>query len=336
MRGTDHIALGIYFISSTYFLIIPISVWCCYTILILSAHLTMTAKTENTFLSEYWLLPLATQWKGASFAVSQQLMPVYLYGIFLIALALKETQYLSILILCLAMVTLTIISIWHLRKRILQPNFETQLSALKLWTGKNLVRPFFWFSLQGTVRKQLLTISGYKLISLLLIIASIRLCESDPYDIRLPGIFVLFSFALNVPFILEHHRFENGSFPLYRQMPFTLLQRYAHQLLTFFIFTFAEAALIMRNIPLFFPVQSAMMLCVFGLSVNMLFCNYLYIKDGSPESKMPFVYFCTITFFMSTLANIPLFLIAALNLIVSFFLLRIFYYRFEYHSHKSD
>jgi hypothetical protein len=336
MRGSDHVALGTYFVHSTYFLLIPIGVWGAYMMFILASNKTTASKTENTFLSQYWLFSSFAQWKGAFFTVALQMVPVYLYGIFLIALALKEIQNLNIVLLLATITILTVISAWHLRTKLLHPIFENNTSSLSLWVGRNFMRPFFLFAVQGSIKRQFLTISGYKILSLLLLFASIQLCGTDTYDIRMPAIFVIFSFALNIPFVLEYHRFENGSFALYRQMPFSLLRRYGYQLLSISLFTLAEAIMILRNIPLFFPIYSGLLLYIFGLSINVLFYNYLYIKDGPPERKMPFFYSCTILFFIATLADVPLWGMTILNLISSFLLFRGYYYRFEYLSHQTD
>jgi hypothetical protein len=335
MRSHDHLALGLYFVSSVYLLSIPVGIWTLYAAFVAAANRGMVKLPENAFLSNFAFEIETSRWKGSAVAVSMQLIPAFVYAIFLTVLATKSGNYLAAGIIPVVLVALTTINTFVLHKALMHPVYEVPESRIRRWLYR-LRRHHTWFSVEGTIRQQFAPIAGYKILSLLLLFAAARLCELEEYDLRLPGMFALLAFALNITFVTGWHRFQNISLTLYRQLPFTMWQRYGYQLITLAIFTFPEGILLFRNLSPLFTVAEAGLIWAYGISINMLFHNFLYTKDRTPEESMPYYYGLTIILFLSILSDVSIWLMTGINLLAAFVLLKGYYYRFEYVARERD
>lgn len=335
MRGQDHLALGSYFVSSVYLLSIPVAVWTLYTAFVATANRRLVRVPENAFLSNFAFETAASRWKSTAVTVSIQLIPVFTYAVFLISLAAKSANYVSAGIIIMTLAVLTTANTLVLHKALMHPVYEVTEELIRRWMYR-LRRHHTWFSVEGTIRQQFAAIAGYKITSLLLLFAAARLCELQEYDLRLPAMFALFASALNITFVTGWHRFQNSALILYRQLPFTMLQRYGYQLIILGIFTIAEGLLILRNLSPLFSISDAALVWTFGISVNMLFHNFLYTKDRTPEESIPYYYGLTIILFLAILSDVSIWLLTAVNLLAAFALLKGFYYRFEYVARERD
>jgi hypothetical protein len=335
MRGQDHLALGSYFVSSVYLLSIPAAVWTLYAGFIAIANRGMVKLPENAFLSNFAFEIAVIRWKATALTVAMQLIPAFAYATFLVALAAKSGNYLTAGIIPVVLLVLTTVNTFALHKELMHPVYEVPEGWIRRWVYR-LRRHHTWFSVEGTIRQQFAPIAGYKILSLLLLFAASRLCELEEYDLRLPGMFALLAFALNITFVTGWHRFQNSSLTLYRQLPFTMWQRYVYQLIILGIFTLPEGILLFRNLSPLFTVPQAALIWVFGISINMFFHNFLYTKDRTPEESMRYYYGLTITLFLAILSDVPIWLMTGINLSAAFLFLKGFYYRFEYVARERD
>lgn len=334
MRSADHIALGLYFVSSAILITIPISVWILYALLVSHTNRSITRLPENSFLSDFAFLPLGVRWQTSMVVTSVELLPAFAYGIFLLLLSAGSANYIQSVIIFISLLVLLISCTAFLHRTLMNPIHESPGTTLPKLIAR-IRRPHAWFTMEAAIREQLPAIAGLKILSLALIFAAARLCELEEYDIRLPGIFVVMAFALNVSFILECHRFQNNKFILYRQMPYTILRRYGHMFTILCGFSLPEGLLLLRNLN-GFPPSQVLLVWFLGLSINMLFYSFLYVRDRTQPEVMPYFYGMSIFFFVSVLASVPLLVLALLNSAVAFILVARYYYRFEYIARPAD
>ncbi len=90
MRSYDHIALAEFFISSPLVLIIPIGFWFLYNLKVINFNWERIKQNENEFIFCFMLFPLSKQWWMAIRVVLIQLLPAFIYGLFLCLLAWKH------------------------------------------------------------------------------------------------------------------------------------------------------------------------------------------------------------------------------------------------------
>lgn len=334
MRSADHIALGLYFVSSAILLTIPLSVWILYAMLISHTNRSIARLPENSFLCDFAFLPPGVRWQTSIVVTSVELLPAFAYGIFLLFLSAGSANYIQSVIIIISLFVLLMSCATFLHGTLMNPIHESPERMLPKLIAR-IRRPHVWFTIEAGIRGQLPAIAGFKILSLALIFAAARLCELEEYDIRLPGIFAVMAFSLHVSFILECHRFQNNKFILYRQMPYTILQRYGHLFTILCAFSLPEALLLLRNLN-GFPHSQALLVWFFGLSINMLFYSFLYVRDRTQPEVMPYFYGMSIFFFVSVLANVPLLVLALMNSVVAFVLMTRYYYRFEYIARPAD
>ena len=114
MRSYDHIALAEFFISSPLVLVIPIVFWFFYNLKVINFNGEKIRQNENEFIFCFMLFPVSKQWWMAIRVVLIQLLPLFVYGLFLSLLAWKHEMMNSIIVILIALMILVIISAYHL------------------------------------------------------------------------------------------------------------------------------------------------------------------------------------------------------------------------------
>lgn len=329
MRSIDHIILAVYLTSSVQFLMIPIMIWTAYLLYVISFNTKLLTLSENSFAVDFILVPTAQQWASAIYVAAIQLLPNFIYGFFLIIISFRNDKSSSALLIFFVLPSQLLIAASLLKRKLIRPDFEQRVGFVTQWISENLVRPFAVICVEWSIRRQPLQSIGLKVVGLALIWITLYLFETDTYDLRLAGLGVTFAFALNIPFVFAAHKFIAREFPLLRQMPFSLLQRWFRILLTLVIFTAPELFVLIRNIPEQYNLAHSLLLYIFGLSINVLIFTFLFARNGLPEKSMPGIYAFIIFTFFSVLGGIAPGLLTAVNAALSFLMMGLFYYRYE-------
>src|SRR5690606_10447018 len=115
MRGSDHVMLAEYFVHSLPMLTIPAVVWIAYALFVATFNNATTTRDENLFLRSFIFLSKRNQWMSCATVATNQLIPVHAYGLFLLAVALKNGAFTSGAVIVLLLVVITIVSsLWLL------------------------------------------------------------------------------------------------------------------------------------------------------------------------------------------------------------------------------
>ncbi|MBA4057495.1 MAG: hypothetical protein C0490_22460, partial [Marivirga sp.] len=122
MRSYEHMALAEFFVGSPIVLLIPITLWILYALKVISFNVELLNRNENEFLYNMPLLPEKEQWIGITQAVSAQLLPMVLYGVFLSAVALKNNMPQILSLICISCLLIIIFSSFRLLYALRHPH----------------------------------------------------------------------------------------------------------------------------------------------------------------------------------------------------------------------
>ncbi len=332
MRGSDHIMLAQYFVHSLPLLTIPVVIWATYALLVADFNNALAGRDENLFIRNFLFFSKRYQWICSMTVVANQLIPVHAYGLFLLAVAPGDGAFISIPVIIVVLIAITLANTIHLLYCLRTPSFQKDVPFVWRWIAKNIRRPFLMFPLEWAFRAYPLPLAGYKLAGLAILWSTLYLYGTDVYDIRLAGIGVVFTFALNITFILAIHRFLHGVFPMYLQMPFSIARRMTLTTGMLIFFSAPELVLILKHLPVHLAIGETFIVASLGLAMNLLMFHFLYIRDRTPERVMPYLYFFIITLFIAVMAGVPISALALVCFMTSVFLSRRYLYKFEYQA----
>lgn len=332
MRGSDHIMLAQYFVHSLPLLAIPVAVWTAYALLVAAFNNALVSRDENLFIRNFLFITKRYQWISCVTVTSCQLIPVLAYGLFLLAVAFKHAALMSLMVILVVLAGITLASAMHLLYCLRTPSFQKDIPFIWRWIAKNITRPFLLFPIEWAFRSYTIPLAGYKLAGLAILWSTLYLYGTDVYDIRLAGIGVVFTFALNITFVLAIHKFLHRVFPMYLQMPFSIAHRHAIVTGMLGLFSAPELTLILKHLPMHLGFGDAFIIAGLGLAMNLLMYSFLYIRDRTAERVMPYLYFFIITLFIAVLAGVPILLLVLVCFAASVFLSRKYLYKFEYQA----
>jgi hypothetical protein len=335
MRSYDHIALAEFFISSPLVLIIPIGFWFLYSLKVINFNWERIKQNENEFIFCFMLLPLSKQWWMAIRVVLIQLLPAFIYGLFLCLLAWKYDLTHSLFVILIALTLLVLMSAYHLRWSLHHPNHEKKVSFIARFFNLQFAKPFPLFFIEWSTRHELVMLLGTKLFSALMIIAITALYKTDIYDLRLLSIGIMIASGANVGLVHALHHFENFHLSWVKSLPIPFLKRIYFSLITIGIILLPEIILLIKNFPAEQRWHDYVTCSFFLISIPFLFYGLLYAKDRNQQEVMTLVFYCGIVWFVLVLFKVPILLLGILNVVTGFVLWKRYYYSFEYVSRKK-
>jgi hypothetical protein len=335
MRSYDHIALAEFFISAPLVSTIPLAIWLLYTLKVMNFNHEKIKQNENEFIFCFILFPVLNQWGLAIRVVFIQLLPVFLYGLFLCLVASKYGMMPSLLMIVTGFMLLIVMSAYHLIWWLCHPNHEKKVMMLSRFLNLQFTKPFPFFFIEWISRHDLAMLLGTKIFSGLIVVGITALYKTETYDLRLLSIGILISSAANTGLILSLHRFENFHMSWWRGLPITLLKRMYFSLITIGIIFLPEVILLIRSFPQGWNWHDYLVSTFFLFSIPMLFYGMLFVKDRNQEEIMPVVFYCVIGWFVLILFKIPILLLGIVNAFTGLILWKRFHYSFEYVTRKN-
>ncbi len=329
MRSYEHIALAEFFVASPLFLLIPVAVWILYTIKVVRYDLELLNRDENEFLYAFGFLPMREQFLSAALALSAQLMPMIVYGIFLAAIAWKNGRALALGVTAAACVSLIILSSFRIVAALRRPHTEKRIWALTTYVNTRFTRPYFLYFPEWIIRREVVMLTGTKIFSCIVLLGVSQLYKYDSYDARLFGMATVIAFTANINLVWELHRFENVHFSLLRNLPIPFPSRIGHFLLTLGLLTIPEAGTVIKNLPADLNAADAASILVMGWSILVLFYGFLYLRDWGQEQMTPFIFFACIVHIVLILFRTPIVVLGLVNLVAGITMWKKRYYFFE-------
>lgn len=340
LRGDDHVFLARYFTSSPLLLLVPCALWTIYSLLLVEYNSRVASQPQNSFVAEFILFPSPVQRKFSLLVAHTQLIPVWLYAAFLELIAIHMGHAWSaslipaVILLLHVVLTLTLVAV--LNRRLTTPGdtnrlfrFSKKLPNVRWPVPRTTVLlPVEW-----AIRSQLLTITAFKLLGMLLLAGTLLLYEKTDYDSRLLAFSACFAFSFSLPFAICWHHFDNTAFRFTRGLPVTMLQRLRNIFLTAFVFALPELIILMGRLPESVTRADGLGIGFFGISMVSLGYAFLYLSSGSSEQKIRIVFFYVLLLSLLVLGHVPVLLLGALN---SALAVVVFSYRFYRHESAPD
>jgi len=330
MRSHDHIALAEFFVSSPLLLLIPFGTWALYILKVIAFNVETLRRSENEFLFAFALLKRSDQWTAAFLTIFNQAAPATLYGIFLIAIAIKHQLILSVGFIVLMLITLMTLATAKLYYTWNHPDQERKVNSLKRFIDRTFSKPYPIFFPEWILRRQPLMLIGSKIFSGALLLAVIYLYGTDTYDHRLLAMGIVIAASAQVPLLLELHQFENFHFSLVRQLPLPFFKRFLYTLTTIVMLTLVEIGLMITYFPVALSVMAMLQSVLFFVSMLVFQQGLLYAKDRTHEQLMSRVFILAMVLIVLVLFKIPLTVFITIHLLAGIFIWQRNYYRFEY------
>jgi hypothetical protein len=331
MRSIDHIILAEFFISTPLVTMIPVLLWAFYIIKVINFDLQTLKENENQFLFCIPFLSASTQWSIACSVAFFQLIPVFLYALFLCAVAWKHAMIMSIVIVLLSSVLLLIVVALSILRSLQSPHHEKQLSWISQMMNTRFTKPYILFYIEWMTRQQFVMMISSKILSLLILFVITALYKTDIYDSRLLMIGVLFASYANITIIQAQHHFENFQLAWIRGLPIPLFKRILLTTIIILLVILPESAVLMKTFPSAALSWTNYLYSVgFMASILLLFYALLFRKHGNQNEAMPVVFAFAIVCFLLVLFKIPVLALIAINVTLAFFLWMKNYYAFEY------
>lgn len=328
MRGPDHVALAESFIASPILLFIPISVWIMYAAKLLYFNQAILRRKESGFLFQLNLLPSGSQWMAITAVAFNQLLPVYGYALFLIALCIKHYFFLNLTIIVITLILIHSVLAFRLKSSLTNPDHEIRISIIKQLIDRWIIKPYPLMVIEWVIRRKLLILTGFKLFSCFLLYGISRLYEPS-FDERFLSMTLAVVAGLHISLIYEVHRFENVHFNMIRRLPVNAIRRIFYTSVCLFLLILPESGMIFT----LFSKHLSLLQCVtawfFLITAIALTYAFLYQKDRREDEVTGFVFGGVMFFFVVILFKVPVILLVTINVLVSAWMIRRYYYRFE-------
>lgn len=328
MSGVEHKALAEFFISSRTLTLIPIFIWTVYTIKVIAFNEQRLTLAENSFAYTYSLLPFAKKIAIASQTLFAQLMPVILYGTFLMLMGLKHNLVEPIFTLMGAIALLVFTAASFLLKTLKLPIRERKISTLKRLIDKHSVRPLWWIYITTVLRREPVLFIGTKIFSGLLLFAVMRLYTGESFDERLLGMAASLAGIGNYMILMQLQLFDTKYFSLMRNLPISISVRWLVLVSVVTIINLPELTLLLKYGPAIGVFQHTTILFLIP-AIAMTAYSLLYYQFKNEESYSRLMFAITIAHLVLILFKIPIWFLVGLNCVVSWILFKSRYYSFE-------
>lgn len=154
----------------------------------------------------------------------------------------------------------------------------------------------------------------------------INLLRAPDYDLRLLGLGTLLVGLGHATVVYEQYKFEHTWLASYRTLPLPDWQRWLRYAGTFALLLLPELILLLFNLPVDKPAVLSVGAWAFGLSLLSLQHGLLLRVYRTPDRTMTYLYIMLIVYFLLIMFQIPLWLLATVNLLASGWLFKRYYW----------
>lgn len=329
MSAVEHRALAALFISSPLTMLIPIGVWIIYMVKVMNFNASLLTRNENEFLFLFILYP-AWQKRILSWGVASiQLMPAILYGTFLVSQAFEYSLYLPVVITLAALLLISTLIGIALHRQLHNPNREKKISAWRRFINRHVTRPYATFALEWVSRHNPAMIIGAKVFATAILFGILKLYTTDTYDFRLLALGAIIAAGASAQVIGEVHRFDTFYFTLPIQLPLSFARRFLNTLACTALIFLPESGIIINYFPPYLAptLIAESIICMWAISF--FWYAMLYQKARTPDTHTKIVFGSAMFWIVAALFSIPLWAIAAINLLAGTYIWRKNFYRFE-------
>jgi hypothetical protein len=329
MSGAEHQALAEFFMSEYYVTLIPVGLWILYGWRILSFNKGVLIKKENQFINDLAIYPSAQRLLAICSIAINQLAPAIIYGIFLLATALKFQAFLPALVVVAGLIVTTSIVSISLQSNLLHPGREKKISLVSHLINRYITRPYPLFVIEWISRKHTVLLFTTKIFSSLILLGVLKLYSYEQYDARLVNMTLMIIMGISVQLVGVVHQFENIHFPLVNQLPLRITTRMLYVLPAFAFILFPEIGILISRLPRIFPPRMLVESIVFMLSFQFLAYGLLFKKHMDLELLLRRTFVVAMTTIVVILFRIPIWVPSCVFLALGLFFWNRYFYRYE-------
>jgi hypothetical protein len=332
MSDVEHRALAEFFIASPLLLCIPLGVWIVYLVKVINFNGGQLSFPQNQFLYALTLQSAVKQICSLLVTLALQFMPALAYALFLIVVAIKQTNYNSVIFILVSSFLLLMTGALVLFRQVNQMTNTSKVTWVKRYLDITFTRPIIQFYLEHLTRKDPALIFGTKIFSGLLIFAVTQLYSGESYDGRLLGMGCVLAFSANFMIVAQVHFFENRIFILLRNLPMTIFNRISTFIVVFSILCFPETVILIKYYPDVVGWIHAPSFLFFGVSIGVLFYGLLFTQAFRLKNFERPIFALVISWILLILFHVPTFILACVNFCAGLLAIRNCFYRFEFPS----
>jgi hypothetical protein len=322
-----HYSLIIGMLKSNVFLLLVFFAWLLYAGKYVAFVSTVLRNPQYAFLNIFNRLSKSKQFRLFFIVEVWLLIPVLLYGLFIIIIGFYESFYFPTLLVLGYLILLSIVpAVWH----VYQLNNPHKDMTLRLRpNGRSRLSPSYQVILiRFVANKQKMIWVGVKAFTCSLLYLIARNNTYADYDIG--PVFLFFKFGILDNGIMIHRirGFEETYLTFYRGIPVPLMKRFLQYSLVYFIFLIPEFITAGMLVPTHLRYADAFRFSLCGYSLLLLMNSITFLQDFSMKEylKILLLIFGIQYIFLMTVGLTFLYLFLFILAIV-FFLP--WYYKFE-------
>lgn len=300
MRPMDHEALITAALGSPFLLSLIIGLWVLYTLRTVSFVRKQLAMPEHLFLRTFQLVPTQRRWLLWITLLTNLLVPVIGYAIWMIMRAIHHQTWGSLAGVILSVVALILGGAWASDYRLHHHRPEAiRLPALNVRLPYELFFPTYW------LRHEPLSLFLTKLISWGLLVGVCRLYPTDDYDERLLLIGLMLSLITHSQVSRQLNEFEQRYLIFLPNLPLSGWQRLGRYALTYGLLWLPEFFILIRNNPT--AVRWDYMGCLWltGWGWLLQMHSLAYGRNVSPERWQSGVFWSFIGGLLAIMFSVP-------------------------------
>jgi len=334
MRGSDHVALATYAVSSVVVLGVYVAIWLLYTLLATRFAVSMINRYD--VLLHLRLFSALYRWAGIGVVQLMLMGPALAYALFVGRIAVLEKQPWAIAALVGSLFLIWVGGLAWCEYALRHPNPVSRWAALVNRLRRYVRTPYGLFYLRHLLNQEAVLFWRTKLGTGLVWIGILKLYATDhyqinlfrtpDYDLRLIGLGALLVGLGHATVVYEQYRFEHRWLSIYRTMPAADWRRWAGYVGQFALLLLPEALLLLYHLPADQPMWRSLGAWAFGVSLLSLQHGLLLRVHRTPDRTMTYLYIMLIVYFLFIMFRIPLWVLVLMNLLASGWLFRRYYW----------
>ncbi|WP_147204768.1 hypothetical protein [Segetibacter aerophilus] len=314
-------------VQSQTFLALVMVVWLLYNIKCVDYISKQLKHQHQSFLFCLNCLPDKKNYLLQLYVQVQVYMPVLLYSIAIVAIALKQHHYLAAIeVILFNLMVLVLTPFLYLKVLQRKPLNYKGLAIPSL--GLELRKPYFLYPLYFLLkdRKQMLLIT--KIFSLLLLYGFIQLYQPERADIRPVQLCLLITAAAHCAIVFEVRMFEDEYLQFSKNLPITLIGRFFKSIALYLILLLPEMVFLLKGIHTQFSIYNYPQLVLMLIALICMFHVVLLLEKTNMEQFIRIVFAISAACFFVILYD-PGVLLAAMILALAFVLYSSYFYQYE-------
>lgn len=298
IKSSEHISIGSFLVNNPESLLFVYALWLAYAVKVMLFLLPAINRTENQFLANYFLFDPFTKLMASSTSVFVLLIPVIMYGVFLMSLSAMQGHVLPIFSIFASLFIFITILALLVNNQLNRLPHEKKIFQLRPFKKITIAPEFFFISF--LIRNEIVLFMLTKIYGALLIIGTSALYQTDIFDLRLLTTGVLLAAVGNVAILYKYVWFQYQPMAFSLNLPIAFFKIVLQQIITFFIILLPEFVVMLRHYPLEPGAYDVFGLLLFPVALCYLMYGWMIRKQTTLSDFMVVVFWLIVltTFFI--------------------------------------